>query len=143
MIRHIVCGIFALVFMCSCTPPQEPFYENEIPGEYFSVYYGDTDTLRIYKDGYYEHEYKVNGKRVIEKDRWEILKKSEDNTNLVLVLSSFSFRQKDGGVSDKMDWFAYTEKSSRVSFSDNDSSKLAIRLYFNIDLDYSFIKKQN
>ncbi|MGX5175125.1 hypothetical protein ACUR5C_13970 [Aliikangiella sp. IMCC44653] len=140
--NRVAIGLLILLFVCSCSPSKHTVNEGEIPGEYSADYYGSIDKLRIYKDGSFEHVYLHNEKTVIEKDEWKILEKADDGTSLVLVLSNFSFRQKNGSINKKMDWFANAEKSSRITLSDNknNKSKLAVRLCFNIDMDYCFVK---
>ena len=134
-----------IIFACllaGCSPVKHPIEAGEITGEYLASYHEAEDKLILFENGTYEHAYNLNGKLLTNRDRWEFLDSTSDNTQLDLRLFNFKFRAAKDTMSTTSDWIVSAEKTERISLLKGEDDSLRIRLCFNYDLDHCFVKQR-
>ena len=132
---------FIVMFLTGCSPEQHSLLSSEIYGLYKARYNDGVDILEINKNGYYRHEYYINNHKEEDVGTWRFVNSNAESKKSVdLLLLQFVFRKSQNLLREKSDFFVRAEKSGRLSLSNNKEAEVRIRLCFNYDLDYCFVK---
>ncbi len=108
---------------------------------YKATFINGTDILTLNKNGTYKHKYYVLKKAIVEPGKWEVFDSSENSEFFVfIILHQFNLRRKHGKTQKISKWVVGVEKSGRISFSNKIEAEVRVRICFEYDRDWCFIK---